>query len=245
MAVAPSGELMRLLGWIPARGGSKGVPGKNKRVLGDRPLITHTMVVARAAGCFDRIVVSTDDSEIAQLASEARAEVPWMRPPELASDDSPAMDSLLYDLNRLEEEQNYRPDGVLLLQPTSPFRSVETVRRAAAMLAEAGSESVISVSPAHEHPYWCKRIREDGVLEPFFSDCPETIRRQDLPPAYVLNGVVYAATRDTLVSRHSFHSKNARALLVASEAESLDVDTPFDWLVAETVWRHSHLGVSA
>ncbi len=245
MALAPRRELMLWLGWIPARGGSKGVPGKNKRMLGDKPLVVHTIHTARASGCFDRIVVSTDDPEIAGLASQAGAEVPWLRPEELATDEASVMDSLRYDLDRLRAERDYSPDGVMLLQPTSPFRTVDTVRSAAGMLDAGQSESVVSVSPSREHPYWCKRITPDGMLESFLAAAPTSTRRQDLVPVYVVNGVIYAAPAVVIASQRSFLGARTRALLISNEAESLDIDTPFDWLVAEAAWRHLHSGVPA
>jgi CMP-N-acetylneuraminic acid synthetase len=228
---------VKLLGWIPARGGSRGVPGKNKRLLGGRPLIAHTIVAARDSGCLERIQVSSDDPEIMQLACAAGADAPWQRPAELATDCSPVIESLLYDLDRLEREQHYQPDAVMLLQPTSPFRSCATIRAAVSMFASAGGESVISVSPAREHPYWCKRILKDGTLFPFLAEADEATRRQDLPPAHCLNGVVYVASRDTIISKRSFYSEHSQALVIAGEQEALDIDTPYDWQVAEALWN--------
>ncbi len=234
---------MRLLGWIPARGSSKGIPAKNKRMLGNKPLIVHTIAAARAAGCFDRILVSTDDREIARLAIEAGVEVPWMRPPELAGDESEVIDALLHDLSALQTECRYRPEAVIGLQPTSPFRSAETIRSAAAMLASG--PSVVSVSPVRDHPYWCRRVAEDGTLLPFLSDIDRAVRRQDLPPAYVLNGAIYAAPVDTIMSHRTFCMPDTRALIISDESESLDIDTELDWLVAEALWRQTLRGKPA
>ncbi len=234
--------MQKLLGWIPARRNSKGVPDKNKRALGDKPLIVHAIVAAQQAACLDRLMVSTDDPDVAQLATAAHAEVPWLRSAELATDHSPVIESVVYDLHRLKAEHGYCPDGVMLLQTTSPFRSPETVRAAAEMFAHAGGESVISVSPAGEHPYWCKRIAEDGAIEPFLPDAPAPARRQELTPAYILNGVVYVASVETILSNQSFYSSRTHALLISSEKESLDIDTPFDWLVAEALWNYPHAG---
>lgn len=229
--------MQKILGWIPARWHSKGVPGKNKRVLGDEPLIVHTIRTAQQAACLDRIMVSTDDPEIAQVARAAQAEVPWMRPAELARDDSAVIESAIYDLGRLRVECDYSPDAVMLLQPTSPFRTPETIRAARKMFAQARGESVVSVSPAREHPYWCQRIARDGALEAFSPEVPRSLRRQALPPAYRLAGVVYVASVETIFSRRSFCSPRGRALVISSEKEALDIDTPFDWLVAEALWN--------
>jgi len=234
--------LKKILGWIPARANSKGVPGKNQRALGDNPLIVHAIVSAQQAACLDRLMVSTDDPGIAQLAAAAGAEVPWMRPAELASDHSPVIESVVYDLHRLKSERGYCPDGVMVLQATSPFRSPETVRAAAEMFAHAAGGSVISVSAAGEHPYWCKRIAEDGSIEPFLPGVPVPARRRELTPAYALNGVVYVASVETILSTRSFYSSPTYALVISSRRESLDIDTPFDWFIAEALWNDPRAG---
>ncbi|HYU45140.1 MAG TPA: acylneuraminate cytidylyltransferase family protein [Terriglobales bacterium] len=237
--------MQKILGWIPARWHSKGVPGKNKRVLGDQPLIVHAILSAQQAACLDRIVVSTDDPDIAQLAREAQADVPWMRPPELAADDSPVIESAIYDLERLKVERNYCPDAVMLLQPTSPYRSPETIRAAQKMFVQAEGESVVSVTPAREHPHWCQRIAQDGTLEAFSPEASQPLRRQALIPAYHLAGVVYVASIETILSKRSFYSSRTKALVISSEKEALDIDTPFDWRVAEALWNYPCAGETA
>src|SRR5260370_10352808 len=184
-------NLQKILGWIPAPANSKGVPGKNKRVLGNQPLILHAILTAHLAACLDRIVVSTDDREIARLALGARAEVPWMRPAELATDQSPVIDSAVYDLDRLRVEQNYCPDAVLLLQPTSPFRTPQTIRAAVETFARSGAESVVSFSSGREHPHSAKPIAEDGSLEAFLPDVLIPARRPELTPVYSPHAVPF------------------------------------------------------
>jgi CMP-N-acetylneuraminic acid synthetase len=236
--------MQKILGWIPARQHSKGVPGKNKRVLGGQPLIVHAIRSAQRAACLDRIVVSTDDPEIAELAREAQADVPWLRPRELAADDSPVLESAIYDLERLQAERNYSPDAVMLLQATSPYRTAETIREARDMFVQAEGESVVSVIPAREHPHWCRRIAEDGSLEAFSPEVSGTLQRQALLPAYRLAGVVYVASVVTILSMRSFYSSRTKALIISSEKEALDIDTPFDWLVAEALWSYPCAGES-
>jgi len=231
-------SLPKILGWIPARANSKGVPGKNKRILGSQPLIVHAIRTAQLAACLDRIVVSTDDPEIAGLALGAQAEVPWMRPAELATDHSPVTESAVYDLDRLRAEQDYRPDAMLLLQPTSPFRTSGTIRAAVEIFARSGGESVISVSAARQHPHWMKTISEDGRLDAFLPEATlACARRQELSSAYCLNGVLYLASVENILSKRTFYSPRTRALVISNEKEALDIDTPFDWLVAEALWR--------
>lgn len=223
--------LPRVLGLVPARGGSKGVPRKNVRLLWGRPLLVHTLEAARGAGCLDRLVVSTDDQAIAQVAEGAGVPVPWLRSRELAEDRSNVVDAALEALDKLEGSEGYRPEAVCLLQPTSPFRTVQTIRRAVDLFASSGGESVVSVSPARDHPYWCKRVNADGTLSDFVAGADVPVSRQELPPVFRVNGAVYVATVDTLRSARSFHSRRTRALVI-DEREALDIDTPLDWEIA-------------
>jgi CMP-N,N'-diacetyllegionaminic acid synthase len=224
-----------VLALIPARGGSKRIPGKNIRSLCGLPLIAHTLHTAQAAACFTRILVSTDDQAVAAVASEHGGEVPWLRSSENAGDTSTAMDAIEEVLSRIEADGDPLPEAVMLLQPTSPFRSVRSIHRALELFARAGGESVVSVSPAANHPWWCKRLSAEGELLPFTPDAAENIRSQDLPSAYALNGLIYLASVATLRERHSLYSEHTRALVIESPEEAIDIDTPFDWLVAEAI----------
>jgi len=137
-------------------------------------------------------------------------------------------------LQRLKRDEGRLPEAVMLLQPTSPFRSAATVRKALELFLGT-RESVIAVSPAASHPQWCFAVDQGGKLQEWSKIGGPALRSQDLPPAYVLNGSLYLASVDTLLNRNSFYSEQVRALIVESEIESLDIDTPFDMLVAETV----------
>jgi CMP-N-acetylneuraminic acid synthetase len=229
---------VRILGLIPARAGSKGIPGKNLKLLGGRPLVAHSIEAARQADCLDRILVSTDAQEIADVARRHGAEVPWLRPADLATDTASIEDVVLHALRSLAEE-GYRPEAVMVLQPTSPFRSARTIRSAMELCERFAGDSVVSVSEAREHPFWCKRIALDGTLQPWEPSVSVPSRRQDLPPAYCLNGVVYLASADTLHTRRSLYSQHTRALVVP-EGESLDLDLPSDWEIAECLWHLRH-----
>jgi N-acylneuraminate cytidylyltransferase/CMP-N,N'-diacetyllegionaminic acid synthase len=229
---------LKILGIVPARGGSKGLPGKNLKPLGGTPLIVHAIRTAQSSGCLDRVIVSTDDSVIARIAKEAGGEVPWMRPPELATDTALVEDVLAHALHRLQQE-GYSSDAVMLLQPTSPFRTVQTIQEAARLYRQHSGESVISVSPARDHPYWCKRIAADGTLEPWDKNVEGPKRRQELPAAYALNGVIYVASASLVLETRSLYSPRPKALLI-SESEAVDIDTPEDWVLAECLWRMRH-----
>lgn len=227
---------LKILGLIPARGGSKGVAGKNLKPLGGKPLLIHTIEAVQAAKCVERILVSTDHQGIAGMARGCGAMVPWLRPSKLAADEAGMVDVVLHALERLAVDESYHPDAVMLLQPTSPFRAPATIRAAAEMFHEAPEESVITVSPARDHPFWCKRIGPGGTLEDFLPRIQIPATRQELPPAYRINGVLYLAPAKVLLNSHSFYSRRPRALVIPEE-EALDIDTPLDWVIAECLWE--------
>lgn len=224
---------MKILAIIPARGGSKRLPGKNVRPLDGLPLIAWTLRAARQSGVFHDILVSTDTEDIAETARAHGGRVPWLRPPELAQDASSAVDVLLHAVQAWEAGAGERADAVCLLQPTSPFRKPASLRLAAQQFAAAGGQSVIGVSPAASHPYWCMRLSADGHLQPFEAEDGLTRRSQELPPVYEINGLLYLVNRDFLLAEHSLYTKPMLPAIITDPVESLDIDTPFDWAVAE------------
>lgn len=223
---------LRILALVPARGGSKGVPGKNTKPLAGMPLIAWTLRAARDSEAADRILVSTDSPEIAAAAADCGFRPPWLRPAALASDESPSIDAVIHALDRLAEE-GYAPDAVLLLQPTSPFRSAESIRAAVELYERDSTESLISVSPVDEHPWGCSFLR-DGRLVPVIPDAPKISRRQDLPPAYAPDGCLYITATARLRKSRAFSFPDTIPFLTP-EGESLDIDTPLDWAVAEAL----------
>ena len=223
-----------VLGLIPARGGSRGLPGKNLKILGGKPLIAHSILSAKVAGCLDRVLVSTEDAETASIATSYGAEAPWLRPAELATDEASSLDVTLHALDSLMSV-GYCPDSVLLLQPTSPFRTPQTICKAVEMHFRNDSESVIGVSPVKHHPYWCKRIDSTDSLDSFLPDIDMPHRRQELPPAYVPCGAVYLASVKTLRTQNSYYSGNTKALVIIGK-ESLDIDSALDWQIAQCLY---------
>lgn len=188
---------MKTLGVITARGGSKGLPGKNLKLLAGKPLVAYTIEAARQSGAFDRLVLSTDDDAIAAEARTRGCEVPFMRPAELAQDDTPHLPVMQHVVRWLDEHESYRPDVVTILQPTSPLRSAGDLSGALQLLRGSGADAVVSVSEvsAHAHPMRMLRVDEEDMATLFVSGAPvrERInRRQDLPPAWVMNGAIYA-----------------------------------------------------
>lgn len=218
---------------IPARGGSKRLPGKNLRQLGGIPLIGWTIHVAKTAGVFSRIIVSTDDPDIANTAIGLGAEVPWLRSCENASDTASSIQVVHEVLMRLRKEENHQHDAVMLLQPTSPFRPPELIREALYRYEASRAQSVISVSPATPPPQWCFNVSPNGELSPWTKGLPLS-RSQDTPTTYCLNGSLYLSSVTTLLGTGSFYSEHPQALIINDEIQSLDIDTPFDFMVAET-----------
>ncbi|HEX6987968.1 MAG TPA: acylneuraminate cytidylyltransferase family protein [Bacillota bacterium] len=219
--------MLKVLAIIPARGGSRSIPRKNLALLDGKPLIAHTIAVARSVPEIDRIVVSTDSPDIAAAARRCGAETPFLRPAELARDDTPGIDPLIHAVQWLAQHEGYRPDYVLCLQPTSPLRNVGDIRQALRVAAERDAEAVVSVVPVKHHPYWTRRIEPDGRLVDFLPDNPEVARRQDLPPAYALNGAVYLMRYDILMQRRTWQTDRTYALVMPPE-RSIDIDTPLD-----------------
>lgn len=225
-------EGRKVLALIPARGGSKGIPGKNIHPVGGRPLLAWSIDVARQSRYIDRTIVSTDDPRIAAIARELGAEIPFMRPEELARDDTPGMAPVMHALANIPGF-----DVLVLLQPTSPLRTAADVDGAIEKVVLAGSPACVSVSEAENHPYWTYRMDAKGCLTPFL-EVPEDrfSRRQDLPPAFTLNGAVYAANIAWLNRTGTFLSKETAGLAMPAE-RSIDVDTIEDIERVEEIIR--------
>ena len=224
---------MKILGLIPARGGSKRIPGKNVKLLGGLPLIAWTIRAALASNACADVIVSTDDENIASIARKYGATVPGLRPAQLATDMSTSVEVALYELDR-HEKTHGKVDGLLLLQPTSPFRTADSITKAVALFEmTGGSNALVSVSKAPVHPAWCFRLKESGGMEPFITQADRERRSQDLEAAYSLNGAIYLVSPCQLRSEKSFVPACAVPFIMDSMHESLDIDTENDWLMAD------------
>jgi N-acylneuraminate cytidylyltransferase/CMP-N,N'-diacetyllegionaminic acid synthase len=215
---------------IPARSGSKGIPGKNILPLLGKPLIAHTIEAARKACLIGRVLVSTDDPEIAAVATQFGAEVPFLRPAELAQDETPILLVLQHLLTQLKLSEHYEPEIIVLLQPTSPLRRAGDIDRAVTLLQQTGADSVVSLCAAEHSPYWMKRLEGDRV-SPFLENVPKNVRRQDLPPVYRINGAVYATRRRILMEQDRLLGEDTRGIVMDAES-SVDIDTPLDLKIA-------------
>jgi CMP-N-acetylneuraminic acid synthetase len=226
------GQPVNVLAIVPARQGSKGLPGKNLRPLAGRSLVARAVDVARQSGVVDRVLVSTDAEAIADEGRRAGAEVPFLRPSELASDAAPMLPVLQHAVQALEQS-GAAIDIVVLLQPTSPLRTPAHVRDAVTRLRDTGADSVVSVVelPRHHSPDYVMRIDGERLVH-FLPEGARITRRQDARPAYVRDGTVYVCWRRTLVEQNSLYGADSRPLIIVA-AESLTIDTAEDWAEAE------------
>ncbi len=228
---------MRVLGIITARGGSKGIPRKNSVLLLGKPLLAYTAEAARAARRLDRVVLSTEDEAIARIGSEWGLETPFLRPAELARDDTPTI-PVLQDVVRRLESDGDRYDAVFTLQPTSPLRRPEDIDGAVELLEQTGADSVISfVEVGDWHAARMKYVQEDGrVVDPPFAEAFEGQPRQTLPKLYLREGSVYLTRRNVLMEGNSLKGNDCRAWIVPEE-RAWGIDTPFDLFVAEQILK--------
>jgi len=222
---------VKILALITARAGSKRVPGKNVRPLAGVPLLAWSIAAAQDLPDVCDILVSTDDEQIAEVARSAGALVPWLRPQELSGDAAGSVDVALHALSRYETD-NGPVDGLLLLQPTSPFRRRETVARGITTYVSAGMRPVVGMSPARSHPLWCFRL-DEGRPVPFCGEGGMYLRSQELPLAYIVNGAFYLISPHSLRERKSFYASDMVPLLMDDPREGIDIDTEWDWKIAE------------
>lgn len=225
---------MRVLAIIPARGGSKGVPGKNLRLLAGRPLIAWSIGQARAARGITTTVVTTDDPGIAEAARAAGAEVPFLRPAALATDQAPTEPAMLHALEAMEARDG-RYDAVMLLQPTSPLRLPGTIDRALAEFAASGADSLVGVVASHAF-FWQREPQVAACYD--FRNRP---RRQDILPVdrrYRETGSLYITARDAFVAAGN-RLCGRIALFEMAEEEGFEIDTLTDFAVIETLFKQT------
>jgi N-acylneuraminate cytidylyltransferase len=225
-----------ILAIIPARGGSKGLPGKNLRPLGGMPLIVHAIELAKRSPQITHTLVSTDSEEIAAVARRTGAFVPFLRPPELALDETPTLPVLQHAVAWHEQHTGKSVDTVLLLQPTSPLRLPEDVSAAAAMLeTDKSAVGIIAVSEMPFHPrYVCVEDGGGGLLRRAFHDASVVTRRQDHPVIYRINGMLYLWRRDYLMSASAIDlGATPHRMLIVPKERAIDIDEEYDLHLAE------------
>lgn len=214
----------KVLAIIPARGGSKGVPRKNIRSLAGKPLIAWTIEEAKKSSYIDRLILSSEDNEIINIAKEYGCEVPFVRPSEFAQDETSGIDPLLHALGELSEY-----DYVISLQPTSPLRLAKDIDACVERMIATGSPACVSVTEPSNSPYWMYTVNDKEKMVPLIEQENLTVRRQDLPVVYALNGAVYIAEVDWLKQNKSFLTTETTAFIMPQH-RSYDIDTEEDFL---------------
>ena len=225
---------------VTARGGSKGLPGKNIRPLCGRPLIQWSIDTALACDEIDALVVSTDDEQIAAVATAAGAEVPFLRPPALAGDTASSIDVVIHALDFLERNGRVF-DIVLLLEPTSPLREVADIHVALRRMVDTGAAAIVSICRAEStHPAFMFRVTAEGRLESFMSASPTGVRRQEIEPLFYLDGTLYASTVESLRKQRSFYHDDTLAYEV-SKLKALEIDDIDDFEMVEAIAMYKGL----
>jgi len=230
-SVKKNRDPLRVLALIPARGGSKRVPGKNLRPIGGKPLIKWTIDLALELKDICEVMVSTDDSEISRVAIDSGAMVPWLRPDFLATDEAKSIDVVIHALDWYETHFE-KVDGLLLLQPTSPFRKLDVTQKGVELFKANNGNSIIGVSPSSSHPNWTFKLK-DEFLSPIINESKIITRSQDLPAVYTVNGSFYLAAPEDLRKNNSFVASNSMPLITTSPEEALDIDTIWDFELAQ------------
>jgi CMP-N-acetylneuraminic acid synthetase len=226
----------RVLGVVPARGGSKGIPRKNIAPLGGRPLIAHAIQAARGSRRLSRTIISTDDAEICEVARAWGGDVPFLRPAELSTDTATAVDVACHAVLMAESEEKTRYEIVCLLEPTSPLRTSEDIDSAVDLLTRTQADAVIAVYRI-ESPHPAKTLKiENDRLTPYFQGESPSRLRQALPSAYAVNGAIYCVRREVLTEQKSFWGAVAVPYVMPAE-RSVNIDRPLDLRFAEFLLR--------
>lgn len=226
--------MLHVVGLVTARGGSKGIPRKNLRLLAGRPLIAWTIEAAKHSRSLRRVIVSTDDAEIAEVGCQWGAEVPFTRPAELAGDTSPHVGVVLHALDWLAEHEGREPDWVMLLQPTSPLRTAEDIDAAIDLAERNETDAVVGVTEPRHHPFLMHRMDEDGRLSKFMPSDLAYAARQSLPPVFATNGAIYLIRSKCLRSTGTLTPEGCHGLVMPA-TRSLDIDSAEDLALAELV----------
>ena len=234
------------LGVIPARGGSKAVPKKNVRELSGKPLIAHTILAARSSRSLERTIVSTDDLEIAEIARQWEGDVPFIRPRELSLDTTPTWPVLSHATAWIEEESGKHVDGVVLLQPTSPLRTADDIDGAVALYLELGADVVASATPSPYIPHFSmvETLPGSPWAIPSKSDSAFRLSRQRTPETWGLNGAIFVVSRRAVFEFDSHMDAERYAVYSMPAERSLDIDSEFDFEMADWLLSRDRAGLT-
>lgn len=226
----------KILAVIPARGGSKGVPGKNIKLAGGKPLIAWMIEAARASAYIDRLILSSDDEKIIKVAQKYNCEVPFVRPPELALDNSLVSDVIVHALNKIPGF-----DYIMLLQPTSPLTETKDIDGCIDFCIQNKANATVSVTEPGKSPYWMFNIDGDKKLVPLLGEKYLNMRRQDLPNIYMPTGAMYIAQIHWFLKNRSFYSSSTKGYNIPVE-RSLDIDSELDFNQLEVILSGADTG---
>jgi len=221
-----------MLAIIPARGGSKGLPRKNIKLLDGLPLICHSIKAALDSKLVDRVIVSTEDDEIAAISKDCGAEIPFMRPKELATDESMVMDTYLDIIDKISKENDKSIDNFVALLPTTPLRNSNDIDKAIEIFNNKNANSVISVTETLTPLHWCRKITKEGILTDYLPNFNAVKNRQNFTKAYVPNGAIYIFKTEVLRKTREYYTDKTFPYLMPIE-RSVDIDNLIDFKWAE------------
>ncbi len=228
---------MKVLAIIPAKGKSRGIAKKNTQKLRTKPLIQYTIQSAIKIRTIDRVIVSTDNEEVVKLSKKLGAEIPFIRPKKLSHSTTTNLEVIKHTLNFLSRKENYSPDIIVLLQLTSPFRSISMIENSIKILKRTKATSVISVCEVKNHPYTSFWYKKD-FLKPFRKDYHKFRQRQNRPILFAPTGSIYTFWHDTLKKYGNTYGPRIKPLITKKQEHNIDIDTPFDLFVSEMVLRY-------
>jgi len=232
---------MKLLSIIPARGGSKGIPRKNLAKINGRPLIEYSIKAALDVNQITDLIVSTDDKEIADIARELGAQVPFIRPLELATDQAQSAPVVRHAVEFMEKLKGYKYDAVLMLQPTCPLRKSLHIKKALDIYQSSDYDSLVSVVSVSQHPYRMKKLVGDKLINYIDQGFENMKPRQELPEVYIRNGAIYLCSRSVIMDKKVLVGQNCYGL-VMNDFESVNIDRKLDLVLAETILREGLVG---
>ncbi len=228
---------MRILGIIPARGGSKGIKKKNIKLLGDKPLIGYTIDAVNDSKLLDKTILTSDDDEIIKVAEDLGLEVPFKRPSNLATDESPTIDTVIHAIEYYKSK-NITFDAICLLQVTNPFRTGEFIDNAIQKFTESNTDSLLSVLevPHEYNPHWTFEENDKGHLKISTGESEIVSRRQNLPKAYHRDGLIYIVKTDVVINQKSLYG-NTISYIESNKKRHVNIDTMEDWRKAESILK--------
>ena len=228
---------MEILAIIPARKNSKGIKNKNITKISEIPLIEYTMNAAKKSKKITRLIVSTDSQEIIKIAKKSKIEVPFLRPKKFSLSNSPTSDVITHTLDFFKKNENYSPDIVIILQPTSPLRDPSNIDKSIDVLIKSKSSSVLGVFPMKQNPFIAFTLNKNNHLIPYEKDFTNYFQRQKLPTFYYPSGSLYTFWTKTFLKYGNYYGKKIKPLLVSKE-ESIDVDDSFDLFLVQLILKN-------